>query len=781
MKFFTVPLRMLFAIILFLEATTAFSQSDSGLIKELASESTTIAKGKTLEVIKTQDFDEIRKLTKTANDKSRLDWNGVSNKDDWEKYSRTKISLLKKSLGSFPKNDTPLNQKVLSSIKGDGFSIECIVYESRPEFWVTANLYRPAKESNSMPGIIICHAHHTSKEHSELQEMGIIWARAGGLVLVLDQLGHGERRQHSFINSNSYSKPFRTSRQDYYFRYDLGVQLHLLEESLMGWMVWDLQKGVDLLLQQTGIAKDKIVLLGSVAGGGDPAAVAGALDSRISVVAPFNFGGPQPETKMPLPADAETSFNYAGGGSWESTRNLYHSAKEGFLPWVIVGSIAPRHLIYGHEFSWDRENDPVWKRFEKIYQLYDSKNNLGFAIGKGDLKGSPPEASHCTHIGRVHRKNIHELLESWVKIKGVKDEPQETFDSIKLRCLTSDALKQNHPVKITKSLESIAQQQIDAALKKYAVPFTTEQREEYKKEWSGKLGQTEIKGDLRTLNNEITTHEKYTLSKVILNDEKDRVLPLLLIQPINKKTGRVVVMVSQGGKGSLLASRAEEIANLISIGYSVCLPDVRGTGELKTGQSRGRSSNSTGISASLMMHGETKLAGQLHDLRSILSWLRKELPQNDFMLWGDSPVTAINSNSNFNIPRDDETALPIQPEPTGALLMALGALYEGDVKAIYLRGGIVSYKSVLKNYLVQIPHDTIVPGIFNLGDFALLLSALEPKTIFLDKMVDGFNQEVSGEELKKILQEGVKGIALPKTLNTNPSGLNQFLSKDRKD
>ena len=37
---------------------------------------------------------------------------------------------------------------------------------------------------------------------------------------------------------------------------------------------------------------------------------------------PFNFGGPQPETQFPLPADAELSFNYAGGGSWESTRNL---------------------------------------------------------------------------------------------------------------------------------------------------------------------------------------------------------------------------------------------------------------------------------------------------------------------------------------------------------------------------------------------------------------------------------------------------------------------------
>jgi len=47
-------------------------------------------------------------------------------------------------------------------------------------------------------------------------------------------------------------------------------------------------------------------------------AVTAALDERIDCAVPFNFGGPQPETRYPLPEDAETWFNYAGGGSWES-------------------------------------------------------------------------------------------------------------------------------------------------------------------------------------------------------------------------------------------------------------------------------------------------------------------------------------------------------------------------------------------------------------------------------------------------------------------------------
>src|SRR5581483_3415063 len=130
-----------------------------------------------------------------------------------------------------------------------------------------------------------------------------------------------------------------------------------------------LMRGVDLLLARPGADPKRIGLLGSVAGGGDPAAVTAALDPRITLVAPFNFGGPQPETKYPLPDNAEAAFNYVGGGSWESTRNLRGSARGGFLPWVIVAAAAPRAIIHAHEFAWDRERDPAWRRYQQIMAL----------------------------------------------------------------------------------------------------------------------------------------------------------------------------------------------------------------------------------------------------------------------------------------------------------------------------------------------------------------------------------------------------------------------------
>ena len=756
-----------------------FLQSTGEIAKALSSIDPTVAKDKFQEVFKNQDWEEVKNLIKNANAKSSVEWKSITTKEGWEKYSNLKLAQLKTSLGKFPEETTQLNYKVLKSIPRDEYTIECIAYESRAGFWVTANLYRSSNPTNEEPGIIICPAHHTPKENKELQEMGTIWARAGCMVLVLDNLGHGERRQHPFESADSYPKPFRSSRQDYYFRYDLGAQLQLLEESLMGWMYWDIRRGVDVLLAQKGMAKDKIILLGAVAGGGDPAAVAGALDKRIAVVVPFNFGGPQPETKYPLPADAETTFNYAGGGSWESTRNLRLSAKDGFLPWVIVGSIAPRKLIYGHEFSWDQENDPVWKRLQKIHQLHGTTDSLGFTTGRGSVKGSSPEDSHCTHIGRTHRQNIHVLLEKWLDIKGVKDTPVESLASVNLKCLETTKARNEHPVKIQTHLEKLAQNQIDDAFKKYPTPMTGETLASFKRDWSNKLGAIESAMVAEVISRESSISENISITKALLKTEKEHHVPLLLLKPANIKapSNKIAIMISQGGKKSLLENRSSQIAALLQDGFTVCLPDIRGTGELTVGTSRGRSSGATSLSSALIMTGDLRITGQLRDLQSVIAWLRKEsspaIPQ--FILWADSPSNALPISTNFNLPRDDDSILPMQPEPLGGLLALFSALFNDDVKAITIKGGLVSYASTLKHHLVQIPYETLIPGVFNMGDISLLINALGSRTIFLDQMVDGLNLEVAETKLEQLIMNNTKERKLPSTIHLGEVNLKIIL------
>ena len=70
------------------------------------------------------------------------------------------------------------------------------------------------------------------------------------MVLVMDQLSYGERRQHA-----------PGPRQDYHFRYINGIQLQLIGESLMGWMVRDVMRGLDMLLSYQDVDKGKVIPL----------------------------------------------------------------------------------------------------------------------------------------------------------------------------------------------------------------------------------------------------------------------------------------------------------------------------------------------------------------------------------------------------------------------------------------------------------------------------------------------------------------------------------------
>jgi len=182
------------------------------------------------EALGTMVPDDLGKRIRAANARSTTQWGKVRSRRDWQRYRDEKLKLLQISL-RLPEDLTKLEVRRSGTIAGEGYRIDNLVYRTRAGLWVTANLYRPARPSGSMPGILICHSHHAPKEQTELQDMGMTWARAGCLVLVPDMLGHGERRQQPF-----------GGRQDYRSRFYTGMQLHLVGESLIGWMAWDLMR-----------------------------------------------------------------------------------------------------------------------------------------------------------------------------------------------------------------------------------------------------------------------------------------------------------------------------------------------------------------------------------------------------------------------------------------------------------------------------------------------------------------------------------------------------------
>jgi dienelactone hydrolase len=703
---------------------------------------------------------QLRGRIEEANRKSTAAWSKIATKEDWESLiiddeRRGKIDESQALEQLVQQKELLLSTEITRRIKGDGYRIENLLYPSRNGLlWNSANLYLPAEPRDSMPGILISHSHHNPKEQGELQDMGMTWARAGCAVLVPDHLGHGERREHPFQSAADFDGQFAVGRQDYNFRYDIGMQIHLAGESLIQQFVRDLRRGVSVLLNQKGVDPQRIILLGAVAGGGDPAAYTAAVDKRVACVVPFNFGGPQPETRYPLPDDAETWFNYAGGGSWESTRNIAGSARDGSLPWAIVGSVAPRKLIHAHEFSWDRERDPVWKRYEKIWGFYDAKDNLAFAHGGGTIRVNNAEATHCNNIGRVHRQLIHEAFRKWF---GIDVTPEKEYsqrrDAAELRCWTDEWREKLKPQPLHEVLTKEAEKDVTTIRPDLDEQETSVLRRlRLRAAWDAHLTDQEVfaprTAKETTLGRE--TVRDVSLRRALLTTDKGIDVPALLLIPRGSQSDvhPVVVAVAFGGKAAFLKHRSGEIAQFLEKGIAVCLADLRGCGE--TGEDdRGQFSEITAHSSTEMMLGGTMLGHRVQDLRAVISWLRGHFRVDGkrIALWGDSFTDPLAADATFKYPRRIDNRPP-ESDPMGSLVVLLTALADEDIRAVYAHGGIASYLSVLESPFVQLPHDCVVPGVFETGDLPELVTTLAPRPLKLEGLVDGLNRIVTEDRLK---------------------------------
>jgi hypothetical protein len=97
---------------------------------------------------------EIRNRVLKILEAEKQDWDRVKTLPDWKEFRDPRLKALAAALGKFPDRG-PLETRVTSEFRGDGYRRDNLVYQSRPGLWVTANLYLPAEQRKQMPGIVI--------------------------------------------------------------------------------------------------------------------------------------------------------------------------------------------------------------------------------------------------------------------------------------------------------------------------------------------------------------------------------------------------------------------------------------------------------------------------------------------------------------------------------------------------------------------------------------------------------------------------------------------------
>jgi hypothetical protein len=407
-------------------------------------------------------------------------------------------------------------------------------------------------------------------------------------------------------------------------------------------------------------------------------------------------------------------------------------------------------LAYSFEVSWPNGlvKEPAWARYQKVFDLYGQGDHLAEVHGFGPFPG-PGE---CTNVGTYLRKQIYPILAHWLDFPIPAEEYHNVRPEADLMCLTPAAAAERRPKTVSAIAFQMAVERLAAARAQLASLPPTERLQRLRTSLATKLGAFEPPVPVTGHTLWTKPFSAFTAEGIEIQLPTELRLPVLLLKPQAQRIGRlpVVLALAQAGKGRFLIERSAELGNLLRRGTAVCLADVRGTGELA------QSSSLASLAATELMLGQTALGARIKDARAVLRYLagRQDLAPQRVVLWGDSfaavnpPALLLDRSMLLEPGRQEPGPQAVQQaEPLGGLLALVTALYENNVRAVAVSGGLVSFLSVLRDRFCYVPQDIVVPGILQQADIADIVGALSPRAVLLEGLVDGRDQLLSASEL----------------------------------
>jgi len=223
----------------------------------------------------------------------------LKTRQDAEKYILDMRRRIQRSFGPWPEK-TPLRPRITGTVDREAYRIEKVIFESRPGFLVTANLYVPEGRKLPLPGVVgTCGHSWNGKAETAYQSFAQGLARQGYVVLIYDPIGQGERLQYPDENLKS--------------RIGVGVREHLhagnqqflVGEFIGAWRAWDGIRALDYLLTREEVDPKRVGVTGN-SGGGTMTTWLCGVEDRWAMAAPSCFVTTfRRNLENELPADTE--------------------------------------------------------------------------------------------------------------------------------------------------------------------------------------------------------------------------------------------------------------------------------------------------------------------------------------------------------------------------------------------------------------------------------------------------------------------------------------------
>lgn len=314
----------------------------------------------------------------------------MKSRPDAEAYIRDVQDRIQRCFGPWPER-TPLNPRITGVVERDQYRVENVIFESRPGFLVTGNLYLPKGRPLPLPGVVgTCGHSSNGKAALPYQSFAQGLARQGYVVLIFDPIGQGERLQYP--NDQLKSRIGVGVREHIYG----GNQQFLVGEFFGAWRAWDGIRALDYLLTRPEVDSKHVGVTGC-SGGGTMTTWLCGVERRWTMAAPSCFVTTfLHNCENELPADTEQCPPMA------LALGLDHSD--------FIAALAPKPVVLltkEGDFFDVRGGEKAYGDLRKLYGLLGAQENIALFTEPGSHGYSQKsrEAMYRWFNGATHISN----------------------------------------------------------------------------------------------------------------------------------------------------------------------------------------------------------------------------------------------------------------------------------------------------------------------------------------------------------------------------------------
>jgi dienelactone hydrolase len=262
---------------------------------------------------------------------------------EWEARKAHLRKQILSAAGLMPMPEkTPLHPQIFGRTEHGDYSVEKVLLETMPGFYVGGNLYRPLNKTGKFPAVMTAHGHWL---YGRLENQGLAsipgrsinLARQGYVVFSYDMVGYNDTIQ----------TPHRFA----------GPRYQLWSFGALALQLWDSIRVVDFLQSLPDVDAERIAMTGA-SGGGTQTFLLTAIDDRVKYSAPVNM----------------ISAIMQGGCVCENAPNMRLDTSN-----LDIGAMmAPRPMLMVAATGDWTKNTPAeeYPAVRRIYELYGKGENL---------------------------------------------------------------------------------------------------------------------------------------------------------------------------------------------------------------------------------------------------------------------------------------------------------------------------------------------------------------------------------------------------------------------